>query len=146
MQILGVYCTVLNQCHEHLGIDRILWLPMSPGKRIVCIYYRLGWISNHQQQPCPNCHQVIILSKHYLTTCHNVHTFLSISTTITDPISFVLNCLPKSPPTLYDKRLYLKIIWPKLCYIIHQLYHTCKPEQYNTPSPPIHRFGQFLLK
>ena len=119
---------------------------MSPGERILCIYYRLGCITKHPQQPCPNCHQVTRFSKHHLITCPNVHPFLSISTTITDPIAFVLNCLPKSPSTSYSKRLYFKIIWPKLCYIIHQLYRTCKPEQYNKPSPAIHHFGQLLLE
>ena len=137
---------LLNQCRKYIGIDPILWLPMSSGEHIFCIYYRLGWITNHQQQSCPNCHQVTRLSTHHPITCHNVHTFLYVSTTITDPISFVLNCLPKSPPTSYNKRAYLKIIWPKLYYSIHQLRRTCKPEQYTTPSRPIHHFGQLLVK
>ena len=119
---------------------------MTPQERILCIYYRLGWITNYQQQPCPNCHQTTRISNQHLISCHHVRTFLSISTDITDPIYIVLNRIPKSPPASFNKRLYLKIIWSKLCFILHQLHRTCRPEQYTTPSPPINKFSQSLLQ
>ncbi|KAG2220858.1 hypothetical protein INT45_010920 [Circinella minor] len=33
---------LLNQCRQQLEIDPILWLPMTPTERNLCIYYRLG--------------------------------------------------------------------------------------------------------
>ena len=132
---------LLNQCRKHLGIDPSLWLPTTYQERILCIYYRLGWITNYYQKPCPNCHQTTRISNHHLISCHHVHTFLSISIDINDPISFVLNHLPKPPPGSFNKRLYLKIICPILCFILHQLHRTCRPDQYTTPSPPINKFG-----
>ncbi|KAG2212141.1 hypothetical protein INT45_013604 [Circinella minor] len=137
---------LLNQCRQQLGIDPILWLPMTSTERNLCVYYRLGWITNHQQQPCSNCHQTTRLSKQHLLSCHRVHRFLSISNNISDPISFILNRLPKTPPTSQQKRVYWKIIWPKLCYILHQLHRTCRPDYYTAPSPPKNQFGHLLLK
>ncbi|KAG2219714.1 hypothetical protein INT45_006046 [Circinella minor] len=137
---------LLNQCRQQLGIDPILWLPMTSIEHNLCIHYRLGWITNHQQQPCPNCHQTTHLSKQHLLSCHRVHTFLSIPKNISDPISFILNRLPKTPPTSYQKRVYWKIIWPKLSYILHQLHRTYRPEYYTTPSPPTNQFGHLLLQ
>ena len=62
---------LLNKCRKQLGIDPILWLPMTPQERILCIYYRLGWITNYQQQPCPNCHQTTRISNQHLISCHH---------------------------------------------------------------------------
>ncbi|KAG2215946.1 hypothetical protein INT45_001695 [Circinella minor] len=97
---------LLKQCRQHLGIDPILWLPMTPIERNLCIYV------------LPPC----------------------------DPISFVLNRLPKTPPTSHKKRVYLKIIWPKLCFILHQLHRTCRSDYYTTPSTPINQFGHSLIQ
>ncbi|KAG2218472.1 hypothetical protein INT45_011653 [Circinella minor] len=103
-----------------------------------------SWITNHQQQPCPNCHQTTRLSKQHLLSCHRVYTFLSISKNISDPISFISNRLPKTPPTSHQKRVYWKIIWPKLSYILHQLHRTYRPDYYTIPSPPKNQFGHLL--
>ena len=39
---------------------------MASTKRTLCIYYRLGRLTNHQHQPCPNHHQTTRLSKQHL--------------------------------------------------------------------------------
>lgn len=72
--------------------------------------------------------------------------FYQISTNIYAPISFILNRLPKSPPTSSNKCLFLRIIRPKLCFILHQLHRTCLSAHYTTPLPPIDYFGQLLRK
>ena len=33
---------LLQQCCTKIGTEPILWLPMSPHERILCLYYRLG--------------------------------------------------------------------------------------------------------
>ncbi|KAI7856383.1 hypothetical protein BDC45DRAFT_567419 [Circinella umbellata] len=137
---------LLNACRNRVGIDPILWIPMSPSERILCIHYRLGWMINYQQQACPNCNNITRLSKQHLK-CFNVHSVLSISPNIKNPISYIFNRLPKLPPTASHRQRYYNIVWPKVCYLLHQCHRTCRPDQYTTSSSSAsQQFGQLFLE
>ncbi|KAG2225627.1 hypothetical protein INT45_012099 [Circinella minor] len=66
---------------------------------------------------------------------------------IKDPISYIFNRLPKSPPTASLRQRYYNIVWPKVCYLLHQWHRTCRPNQYTTSSSSTSRqFGQLFLE
>ncbi|KAI8136748.1 hypothetical protein BJV82DRAFT_703682 [Fennellomyces sp. T-0311] len=57
---------LLNSCRTQLGIDPILWLPMSPAERMTCIRYRLGWLPSGKPAPCPRCCHFPGMNRHHI--------------------------------------------------------------------------------
>ncbi|KAI8328742.1 hypothetical protein BC941DRAFT_476806 [Chlamydoabsidia padenii] len=87
----------LKHCCDSLKIDPILKVPTQKVVRSRLIRWRLGWLFDGKSQSCRCGYS---LNKGQVITCLLLYARLSLDRHLTqDPLSFVLNRLPQSPPT-----------------------------------------------
>ncbi|KAG1062866.1 hypothetical protein G6F41_011222 [Rhizopus arrhizus] len=127
-------------CHPNLGLDPILWLPMTYAERSRVIRWRLGWLPGGIPQPCIY-HPNVMLTRSHATECLHMHRRLQMPRTEADPLSFLLNQLPnkrkklKSPNANYTNSAWT-VRWPAICQILFELdymHHGKLPPE----SPPL---------
>lgn len=139
---------LLNACRPFNGIDPILWLPMSINERSRCVRWRIGWLPGGKPKPCPRCREQKGTVRNHLIHCLNMHARLKISNHIEDPLSWILNRLPKTRPRRSNTRHYWCSIWPAVCLILDDLeniqHPEYEPQSIYSEDPPGHRLVQWL--
>ncbi|KAI9274689.1 hypothetical protein BDA99DRAFT_246224 [Phascolomyces articulosus] len=69
--------------------------------------------------------------------CFCVHSLLDVPITITiDPISYILNKLPKKPPQQQNQKEYWSQIWPLVCSLLYDIDNCCHPHDFSTTKDP----------
>lgn len=131
---------LLSSCRTSLGIDPILWLPMTCSERSRVLRWRLGWLPGGKPKECI-FHPQHNWSRRHAFECLHIHHRLFLPSSIEDPISFLLNLLPLHKPRPTDSHSWY-ILWPILCTILHELDYYFHGE---CPPPPIDP-GVKLLK
>ena len=143
---------ILKACRPKLGVDPVLWIPMTKKERSQCIRWRIGWLPGGKAKTCLTC-TTDTLTKKYVISCLRMHHKLSIARHKTDdPISYFFNKLPKSKPKSISKIQQLRTKWPTLCRLLAELDYHQHPEsnqqqyfdkepgksllQWIEPSPP----------
>ncbi|KAG1028717.1 hypothetical protein G6F57_001337 [Rhizopus arrhizus] len=98
---------LLSACHPQLVVDPILWLPMSYIERNRLIRWRMGWLPGGRPKPCIY-HPHDLLTRSHAITCLNMHHRLLMPSTVSDPLSYLLNLLPTSrkKPTIQPRSKY----------------------------------------
>ncbi|KAG2228052.1 hypothetical protein INT45_012076, partial [Circinella minor] len=128
-----------------LGVDPIMWMPMSNKDRSRCIRWRIGWLPGGKPKQCIKCNNSTF-TKYHATYCLSLHQQLNINQRHTnDPLSSFLNKLPKSKPPSSSRINYLTQTWPIVYQILAKL-DTCQhpstnQQQYLDPQP-----GQAYIK
>ncbi|KAG0987177.1 hypothetical protein G6F29_002696 [Rhizopus arrhizus] len=131
---------LFSVCRPNLGLDPILWLPMTYAERSRVICWRLGWLPGGIPQPCIY-HPNVMLTRSHATECLHMHRRLQMPRTEADPLSFLLNQLPnkrkklKSPNANYTNSAWT-VRWPAICQILFELdymHHGKLPPE----SPPL---------
>lgn len=122
------FAVLLRACRPTLGIGPILWLPMTRQERSRCLRWRLGWMPSGKPWPCRNCPTGDHFSRQHAIFCLWTHSRLQIPIIIIDPISFVLNKLPTSPPRSSRIRNYWRRVWSALCLLLTDIDRLCRPE------------------
>jgi hypothetical protein len=112
---------LLSRCRPKLGVDPILWLPMTRIERSRCIRWRLGWLPGGKPRQCPNCGYVRGTTRKHLTECLRFNDRLGFDPPVEDPLSHLLNRLPCSRPRSTAKIQFWKRIWPLLCDVLDEL-------------------------
>ena len=135
---------LLCACLPKLGVDPIMWIPMTNKERSRCIRWRLGWLPGGRPKPCQRCPSQILTKKHAIH-CLRMHHRLPLPSYHEDPLSHILNQLPKSKPTSLRRIQHLSSKWPIVCKILAELDAYQHPgsnlQQYYDDSP-----GQALVK
>jgi hypothetical protein len=125
-------------------VDPILWLPMSYIERSRLIRWRMGWLPGGRPKPCIY-HPHDLLTRSHAITCLNMHHRLLMPSTVSDPLSYLLNLLPSSrkKPTIQPRSKYSAwfIRWPIICQILHELDYL----HHDKTAPEIPPLGTKLL-
>ena len=113
---------LLSHCRNILLVDPILALPMTKHERSRCVRWRLGWLPLGKPQACP-FHPHTLFTRSHSFSCLDMHHRLQMPTSIEDPLSYLLNCLPtafltKKARNSIDAWL---IRWPTICAILQEL-------------------------
>ena len=124
---------LLSSCRLQPDIDPILWLPMTRSERSRVLRWRLGWLPGGKPTACI-FHPSHNWSRHHAFDCLHVHQRLFLPHTISDPISFLLNQLPRRKPRTHSDCLGLITHWPIVCTILHELDYFFRGK---CPPPPI---------
>ncbi|KAI7858274.1 hypothetical protein BDC45DRAFT_499241 [Circinella umbellata] len=116
-----------------------IWIPMSNKERSRCIRWRIGWLPGGKHKTCLTC-QSHTFTKHHAIQCLQMHRRLNLNSNRTDdPLSFILNNIPKSKPKSPRRIQYLKRIWPIVCQILSELdahqHPTSNQQQYKDLNP-----------
>ncbi|KAI9271745.1 hypothetical protein BDA99DRAFT_556956 [Phascolomyces articulosus] len=124
-----------------LGVDPIMWIPMTNKERSRCIRWRLP---GGRPKPCPRCPSQI-LTKNRAIHCLCMHHRLQLPSYHEDPLSHILNQPSKSKPASLRRIQHLSSKWPIVCKILAELDAYQHPgsnlQQYYDDSP-----GQALVK
>ena len=111
----------LAACRTILGVDLILWIPMTTKERSWCIRWRIGWLPCGKPQTWIACVSSTF-TKHHSIQCLQMHKRLKIHINKTDdPLSFILNRLPQIKPSLVSMIQRLKETWPVICTLLAEL-------------------------
>ncbi|SAL94839.1 hypothetical protein, partial, partial [Absidia glauca] len=133
---------LINSCRPHPGIDPIMKIPMPKPIRSKLLRWRLGWLPSSYNT---NCHCGSSLTKQHAITCLNMHRRLRLSTTLTDdPLSFLLNRLPHSPPRSHTTITKWKRYWPTIHTILLELEFLQHPSHIEPPTNGIDPFLVWL--
>ncbi|KAI7862025.1 hypothetical protein BDF14DRAFT_1860624 [Spinellus fusiger] len=134
---------LLSACHPSLGVDPLLWLPMTSLERSRFLRWRMGWLPG---KPCPCACGLHRTSRHHLIDYLGVAIYLGVlSTSLPNPIDFVLNQLPMSRPRNNNKTPFWTRVWPVLCCIMVEMNQICLPDgDFKTSLDEDH--GALLLK
>jgi hypothetical protein len=124
---------LLSKCRPKISTDPILWLPMTRSERSRCIRWRLGWLPGGKPSPCPR-HPTCTLTKQHAIHCLEMHRRLYMPSTISDPLSFLLNLLPMKKPSVSAATSWFSL-WPVICIILFELDHL--HHQQEPPSLPL---------
>ncbi|KAI7848753.1 hypothetical protein BDC45DRAFT_415810, partial [Circinella umbellata] len=129
----------LAACRPYICIDPILWLPMTTKERSRVVRWCIGFLPG-KPVPCW-CHRDgALTTTTHLIECFHLRAILEVPDTATiDPISFVLNKLPKKPPKEQRHQQYWNRIWPQLCKALYEIDFNCHPNEdftnSNDPDP-----------
>ncbi|KAI9250224.1 hypothetical protein BDA99DRAFT_445269, partial [Phascolomyces articulosus] len=135
----------LKACRPRIGIDPILWLPMTTRERSRVVRWRIGFLPGKPTR-CWCARDNCLTTIAHLTACFHLHLELEVPPNSNiDPISYVLNKLPKNPPKEPHRQEYWSRIWPKLCTILYNIDSFCHPDEDFTPSKDLDP-GRLLLK
>ncbi|KAI9355518.1 hypothetical protein BD770DRAFT_323965, partial [Pilaira anomala] len=126
---------LLSACRPKLGIDPILYLPMSLYERSRLVRWRMGWLPA-RPVGCNKCSHTHA-SRRHLIACLSVATRLGVSeTSLPNPLDYFLNSyLPTRKPILASsmymnpKQKHLVKYWPVLCAIMLEIDMICHPDQ-----------------
>ncbi|KAI9329890.1 hypothetical protein BD770DRAFT_453831 [Pilaira anomala] len=126
---------LLSACRPKLGIDPILYLPMSLYERSRLVRWRMGWLPARPVgcNKCAHTHA----SRRHLIACLSVATRLGVSeTALPNPLDYFLNTyLPTQKPIIASsiymnpKQKHLVKYWPVLCAIMLEIDMICHPDQ-----------------
>ncbi|KAG1001888.1 hypothetical protein G6F27_012459 [Rhizopus arrhizus] len=116
---------LFSVCRPNLGLDPILWLPMTYAERSRVICWRLGWLPGGIPQPCIY-HPNVMLTRSHATECLHMHRRLQMPRTEADPLSFLLNQLPNKrkklmSPNANSTNSAWTVRWPAICQILFEL-------------------------
>ncbi|KAG1322633.1 hypothetical protein G6F62_010134 [Rhizopus arrhizus] len=89
----SINSVLLSSCRPTLGIDPILWLPMSNTERSRIVRWRLGWLPGGAPKPCIY-HPNDMFTRSHAICCLHMHRRLQMPLTVPDPLSFLINKLP----------------------------------------------------
>ncbi|KAG1152166.1 hypothetical protein G6F37_001390 [Rhizopus arrhizus] len=135
---------LLSACRPQLVVDPILWLPMSYIERSRLIRWRMGWLPGGRPKPCIYHPHDLLTRSHAITCLHMYHRLLMPST-VSDPLSYLLNLLPTSrkKSTIQSRSKYSAwfIRWPIICQILHELDYL----HHDKTAPEIPPLGTKLL-
>ncbi|KAG1137527.1 hypothetical protein G6F37_011056 [Rhizopus arrhizus] len=131
---------LFSVCRPNLGLNPILWLPMTYAERSRVIRWRLGWLPGSIPQPCIY-HPNVMLTRSHATECLHMHRRLQMPRTEADPLSFLLNQLPNKrkklmSPNANSTNSAWTVRWPAICQILFELdymHHGKLPPE----SPPL---------
>ncbi|KAG1207887.1 hypothetical protein G6F35_010928 [Rhizopus arrhizus] len=135
---------LLSACRPQLVVDPILWLPMSYIERSRLIRWRMGWLPGGRPKPCIY-HPHDLLTRSHANSCLHIHHRLLMPSTVSDPLSYLLNLLPTSRKkhTIQPRSKYSAwfIRWPIICQILHELDYL----HHDKTAPEIPLLGTKLL-
>ncbi|KAI8979623.1 hypothetical protein BDF20DRAFT_800994, partial [Mycotypha africana] len=128
---------LLSACRSQLGIDPILYIPMSIFDRSRLIRWRMGWLPA-RPAGCTRCHAPHA-SRSHLLQCLSVSARLNLPPTIEpNPLDYFLNTyLPTKKPStspaerthpLTAQHQHLTTYWPILCQIMLEIDQICHPD------------------
>ncbi|KAG0805919.1 hypothetical protein G6F16_012368 [Rhizopus arrhizus] len=131
---------LFSVCRPNLGLDPILWLPMTYAERSRVIRWLLGWLPGGIPQPCIY-HPNVTLTRSRTIKCLYMHRRLQMSRTEADLLSFLLNQLPNKckklmSPNANSTNSAWTVRWPAICQILFELdymHHGKLPPE----SPPL---------
>ena len=126
---------LLSACRPKLGIDPILYLPISLYERSRLVRWRMGWLPA-RPVGCNKCSHTHA-SRRHLITCLSVASHLGVAETAApNPLDYFLNTyLPIQKPTLASseymnpQQKHLVKYWPVLCTIMLEIDMICHPDQ-----------------
>ncbi|CEP07591.1 hypothetical protein [Parasitella parasitica] len=110
-----------GHCRTTLGIDPIMYIPMTVHERSRLIRWRMGWLPG-KPQACRNCNQI-----NNLTTQLHVTICFQICENLDMDIHAFLNSIPKSPPRSPADKFYLQNRWIVLQQFLFNLESICLP-------------------
>ncbi|OAD71055.1 hypothetical protein PHYBLDRAFT_171117 [Phycomyces blakesleeanus NRRL 1555(-)] len=114
---------LLSACRPSLGVDPILWLPMTNYERSRFIRWRMGWLPG-RPQPC-SC-GLHTTSRHHVIECTGAAIRLHLYSTVQpNPIDYVLNMLPLKKPKNNKNNAFWIFTWPILCRIMLDIEQIC---------------------
>ncbi|KAG1146233.1 hypothetical protein G6F38_005072 [Rhizopus arrhizus] len=117
---------------------------MSYIERSRLIRWRMGWLPGDRPKPCIY-HPHDLLTRSHAITCLNMHHRLLMTSTVSDPLSYLLNPLPTSrkKPNIQRRLKYSAwfIRWPIICQILHELDYL----HHDKTAPEIPPLGTKLL-
>ena len=115
---------LIAACRPDLGIDPILFLPMSARERSRLLRWRMGWLPG-KPIPCTHCHSDRT-SRHHLLACLSVADELDVDMDCEpNPIDYLLNQLPRHRPRDRATITYWNYHWPRLMVIMEQIDRIC---------------------
>ncbi|KAI8067723.1 uncharacterized protein B0P05DRAFT_552737 [Gilbertella persicaria] len=109
---------MLSLCRPFLSLDPILWMPMINIERSRLIRWRLEWLPGGSPKPC-SCGQH--LSHSHAINCLSMHVMLNQPTTVSDPLSHLLNRLSITPPKNNRSILYWGVKWTSIHTLLSQV-------------------------
>ena len=126
---------LLSACRPKLGIDPILYLPMSLYERSRLVRWRMGWLPA-RPVACSRCTHGHA-SRRHLLSCLSVASRLGVDENATpNPLDYFLNTyLPLEKPIiassvyLKPKQKHLVTHWPILCTIMLEIDRICHPDK-----------------
>ena len=135
----------LAACRPYISIDPILWLPMTTKERSRVVRWRIGFLPG-KPVSCWCQQEGAFTTINHLMACFHVHSLLNVPHTITiDPISHLLNKLPKKPPKQQHQKEYWIQTWPLICSLLYKIDYCCHPnEDFSSSEDP--NPGQCLLQ
>ncbi|KAG0803727.1 hypothetical protein G6F29_008722 [Rhizopus arrhizus] len=124
----SINSVLLSSCRPTLGIDPILWLPMSNTERSRIDRWRLGWLPGGVPKPCIY-HPNDMFTKSHAIWCLHMHRRLQMPLTVPDPLSFLINKLPNKrklkPSSSSAPKASIfsawTVRWPAMCLILFEL-------------------------
>ncbi|KAG1446993.1 hypothetical protein G6F56_009399 [Rhizopus delemar] len=120
---------LLMCCRVSLGLDPILYLPISRHDRSRLLRWRMGWLPARPVD-C-RCGPVHASRKHLLS-CLQVADRLNVAiNTLPNSLDFVINQLPKKIPLSPSTTLYSRwsLWWPVVCQVLFEIETICQPEE-----------------
>ncbi|KAG2206796.1 hypothetical protein INT45_009302 [Circinella minor] len=143
---------LISACRLQIGVDPILWLPMTARERSRLIRWRMGWLPGKPQR-CSNCSNTCT-SRHHLIDCLDVASVLGVDPSCKpNPIDFLLNRLPRRQPSPrsiiadpYPAVIYWSKHWPVLAQLMLDIDTICHPEEDFTTSQTDPELGQQFLQ
>ncbi|KAI9488974.1 hypothetical protein BDB00DRAFT_771599, partial [Zychaea mexicana] len=136
--LLGPRAKLLSACRPTLGVDPIVWLPMQYHHRSRLIHWRLGWMPNGRPEAiCRNCSDRHHLSRDHVIICLQAHVRLKVPFVILDPISFILNSLPRTRPRSTTTKRYWRSCWPRLTSLLRDIDRLCHEDDLCTEDTDI---------
>lgn len=140
----GPNSVLLSACRPTLGIDPVLWLPMSSAERSRVVRWRLGWLPGGVPKACIY-HPHNMFTRSHAIWCLHMHRRLQMPLTEPDPLSFLLNKLPtkrekrSSSVIRHGPSLALTawtVRWPTICQLLFELDYL-HHEQIPPDTPPL---------
>ena len=123
---------LISAARPTLGLDPILWLPMSTRERSRLLRWRMGWLPG--KPTLCKCERSRT-SRHHLISCLQAATVLQVPATAQpNPIDYVLNQLPRRPPRSQRIKDFWTIRWPRLMDLMADIDNYCHPALVNWPE------------
>ncbi|CEP16437.1 hypothetical protein [Parasitella parasitica] len=104
---------IISNCRPTLVVDPVLWLPMTRIEPSQVHRWRLCWLPGGKPRPCP-FHPTTNLSRAHVTNYLQIHRRLQLPESIQDPLSFLLDLLPRKKPTNAQYSASSAVLWPAL--------------------------------
>ncbi|KAI8875988.1 hypothetical protein K501DRAFT_157304, partial [Backusella circina FSU 941] len=117
----------LAACRPELGVDPIIFLPMSVYARSRLLRWRMGWLPARPVR-CSQC-DAEHASRNHLIGCLDVARRLGLPKTYHHPLDTILNYLPlkqaKTKPLQIQEYLFWKDRWPAILFFLLKVDEIC---------------------